>query len=339
MKRQTSPGNPSSLAPYKAEALVALVLLVGLLVVPSRAQVQGGYWRASYVLPAELRKEGLIFADVRIPLDREDVSVRVVEQMNFLLMDRRASMMEWFDRLAQHSQPIKTVLAAEKVPSDLLYLSVLLSEFQPANKTAAGGIGWWALGAGGDGKGSSGNQWISTNDWEDRRDPEISTKIACSILDRLHRKKETTDWLLTICAYADGVEKLESAVKRAPGYSYWDMVVPPKSESLVPRLVALKIIDANRELYGVNVPTLPAVQFDRLDKVRLEKDLPLHVVAKWCHISPRAMWELNPGVEPGSGVLPKPDRRSPSGFPLRVPKGMSSRVLDLLVKEGYLKPQ
>ncbi len=336
MKRQTSQGKLFAYVADRAVFLVAVTLLMGLQAVPSLAQVQGGYWRANYILPAELRKEGIIFAGSRIPLEREDVSARVVEQMNFLLMDRRASMMEWFDRTAQYSAPIRKTLAAEKVPLDLIYLSV--REFMPTLKTNTGGVGWWSLGAGSDGKNGSNSQWISTNDWDDRRDPEISTRIVCALLHKLLHKKATPDWLMAICAFTEGIDKIESAEKRAPGYSsYWDIVMPPKSETLIPCLVALKIIDKNRELYGVNVPVLPAVHLDVLDKVRLEKDLPLHVLARWCDISPRTMWELNPGVDPASGAFPKPDKRSPSGFPLRVPKGTLPKVRDLLMREGYLR--
>ena len=248
MKRQTSQGKLLGYVADRAVSLVAVALLMGLQAVPSLAQVQGGYWRANYILPAELRKEGIIFAESRIPLEREDVSARVVEQMNFLLMDRRASMMEWFDRTAQYSAPIRKTLAAEKVPLDLIYLSVHLSEFMPSHKTNTGGVGWWALGAGGDGKNGSSGPWISTNDWDDRRDPEISTRIVCALLHKLLRKKAAPDWLMAVCALTDGIDKIESAEKRAPGYSYWDIVMPPKSETLIPRLVALKIIDKNREL-------------------------------------------------------------------------------------------
>ncbi len=317
--------------------MVGAMLVLGLLCHAGHSSAQSGYWRAHYILPKELRNTGILFADDRIPLNREDVAARVVEQMNYLLMDRRASMMEWFDRMAQYSEPIRRVLAEEKIPADLIYLSVLASEFSPGNKTSSGGVGWWALGAN-ESKGSSNNQWVITNDWDDRRDPEISTKIACSILQRVHGKKEINNWLLTICAFVDSTEKIESAIKKAPGFTFWDIVAPSRSEMILPRLVALKIIDSHREFYGVDVPKLPPVRYDALGRVKLEKDLPLHVAAKCCNISPRAMWELNPGVDPGSGVVPKPDKRSPSGFPLRIPKGSGSKVRDLLVKEGYLKP-
>lgn len=323
----------------KYSAVLALVLGLLLTVCGDRsayASDQGSFSRANYVLPQDVQKNGLTFAGVRIPIDRHDVSSRVVEQINYLLMDRRAGAMEWFDRMAVYGTMIRGVLSEEQVPADLLYLAALLSDLLPNTKTRSGGVGWWALGSIKDKKDSSVAQWVVTNDWDDRRDPVLSTRIACTTLQGLLKRSNSNDWLLTICAYGDGSDKIEAIVGKAKGFSYWDMVMPPYSETLIPRLVALKIIDTHREFYGIDVPPLPPLAFDSLDRLKLLKDLPLHVVAKACDTNPRAIWELNPGVDPSVGILPVADKRSPSGFPLRVPKGMGQKTRQLLVREGYL---
>lgn len=300
------------------------------------ASDQGSYSRANYVLPADVRDRGVTFAGVRVPIDRHQVSSRVVEQINFLLMDRRATTMEWFDRMAVYGPVIRGVLSEENVPEDLLYLAALLSDLLPNTKTRSGGVGWWALGSIKDKKDVALAQWVVTNDWDDRRDPVLSTRIVCTILQGILKRPNTSNWLLTICGYADGTDKIDAIVDKAKGYSYWDMVFPPYSETLIPRLVALKIIDTHREFYGVDVHPLPPLAFDSLDRLKLQKDLPLHMVAKWCGTNPRAIWELNPGVDPSVGILPVAEKRSPLGFPLRVPNDMGRKVKDLLVSEGYL---
>ncbi len=112
--------------------------------------------------------------------------------------------------------------------------------------------------------------------------------------------------------------------------------MPTYAEVLIPRLIALKLIDTHRAFYSVDVPPKPPLTYDFLGRLPLVKDLPLHVVAKWCGTTPRQMWQLNPGVSPSTGILPKADKKHPAGFPLRVPKGMESNVRQWLVKEGYL---
>jgi Transglycosylase SLT domain len=300
------------------------------------ASGQESYSRARYILPEDIRERGLTFAGARIPIDRSDVSSRVTEQINYLLMDRRAGTMQWFDRMSVYGPLIRPILIEKKIPADFLYVATLLSGLRPTAKTQSGGVGWWALSPIKGKKDFSPAQWIVNDNWDDRRDPARSTKIACTILHGLQKRSNSSDWVMTICAYVDSLDKIEAVVRKAKGYSYWDMVMPPYSEILIPRLVALKIIDTHREFYGVEVPALSRLSFDLLDRLKLSKDLPLYIIAKCCSTNPRAIWELNPGVDPSTGILPAADKRSVAGFPLRVPKGMGQKTKRLLVREGYL---
>lgn len=303
---------------------------------PVDAAESPGYSRANYILPPDVQKEGITFAGVRIPIDRQEVSARVVDQVNYFLMDRRAAMMEWFDRMALYGPMIRKVLGEEQVPDDLVYLSTLLSELLPNFRNRSGGIGWWALGSLKEKKDSAAVPWIVTDDWDDRRDPILSTRIACTMLQGILRRKPGTDWLLAICTFVDGADNIDPIVNKAQGFSYWDMVMPSYSEVLIPRLIALRLVDTHRDFYGVEVPPLPVLSYDLFDRLKLLKDLPLYVVANWCGTNPRAIWELNPGVDPSTGILPKADKRSPSGFPLRVPKGKGNQVRQALIREGYV---
>jgi membrane-bound lytic murein transglycosylase D len=317
-------------------AVLAAILLLGTICPASSTCAVGGYSRARYVLPADTLKKGVSFAQVKIPLHRSDVAERVVEQINYLLMDRRAGMLQWFDRMAMYGPLIRKILRDEKVPDDMIYLAALLSGLTPNAKGRSGGVGWWLIGSVKEKKSPRLIQWVATNDWDDRRDPVLSTRIACTIFQWLHGRPATRNWLLTVCAFVDGTDKVDAVIKKSPVFSYWDMVMPTGSETIIARLVALKLIDTHREFYGVNIKTPGPLTYDFLDRLKLRKDLPLYVVARWCGTNPRSLWELNPGVAPSAGVLPRPDKRSPSGFPLRVPKGMGRNVKKLLVKEGYL---
>ncbi|MDQ7782914.1 MAG: transglycosylase SLT domain-containing protein [Desulfomonilaceae bacterium] len=314
----------------------AAILLLGIGSSFPSSKNAGSYSRAHYVFPPQVKEKGLKFAGVPIPLDRRDVAERVVDQINYLLMDRRAGTMQVFDRMAVYGPMMKKILHDEKIPADLIYLSALVSSLLPNATTRSGGVGWWALGSANQKSGPSAGQWVSTNDWDDRRDPVLSTRIASTIMQGLRKRYSNADWLLVAAAFVDGADTIDAVAKKAPGFSYWDMVMPPYSEILVPRLVALKIIDTHRQFYGVDIRPMSPLQYDFLDRLKLEKDLPLHVVAKWCRTNPRALWEINPGVDPSSGVLPKPDKRSPSGFPLRVPKGNGKTVRMMLQRDGYL---
>lgn len=303
---------------------------------PKAWVTEHGAGRGGYLLPPNLIKEGLFFAESRIPLERPDVHERIVEQLNYLLMDRRASVTEWFNLCVLYGPIITESLKKEKLPLDLVYLSMLLSQFDPNHKTRSGGLGWWALGSSRESSGKTGIPWILASDWDDRRDPEISTQMAAEIFNGLRNKNPKDDWLFLISAFIDGSDKIDPIVKKSHGFSFWDVVTPPSSDSLIPRLVALKIIHSNRKFYCVTVNQSQPLAYDDLERPKLAKDLPLAVVAKWTGAIPRNIWLLNPGVSPASGFLPRADKRSPGGFPLRIPKGTQSVVRKMLQTEGYL---
>lgn len=331
---------PAKTASHGARRRIFAAILAALLVLCSQgtglpAPEEKGYSRSHYILPPDMAGEGFNFAGVPIPLARRDVAARITDQLNFLLMDRRASLMDWFDRLAAFGPTIRAGLAEEKVPADLIYLAILLGDLSPRARTRAGGVGWWALGPPKGKSNPAAVPWVATGDWDDRRDPVISTKLASSILKGILQRNPKNDWLTVIASFADGADKIDAIMDKAAGYSFWDVVTPPYSETLIPRLAALKLIDRHRSYYGVDVPPHPPLSFDSLAHLKLSKDLPLHVVARWCGIPPRTMWELNPGVDPGNGILPKADRKS-SGLTLRVPAGKGPKVTALLQKEGYV---
>jgi membrane-bound lytic murein transglycosylase D len=292
--------------------------------------------KGAYIFPPSIQKQGLTFCNEKVPLDRRDVSGRVLDQLNFLLMDRRAGLMEWFDRMSIWGPSIDKVLMQEKIPKDLIYLSVLISDLSPHARLKNGGVGWWGIGGTRDKKGLARVSWASNENWDDRRDPVLSTRIVCGIFKGILEQTPGSNWLMAISSYLDGLDKISAITHKSPGFSYWDLVMPPLSDLYIPRLVALKIIDNNRDFYSVALPPLKPAAYDVVDQLVLLKDLPLHVVAKWLRISPRSLWELNPGVDMGNGVLPKSNPKGPENVLLRVPLGKGEEIRALLVKDAYL---
>ncbi len=289
--------------------------------------------RPYYNLPSDLKKGDFSFAGVRIPLDRHDVASRVEEQLNYLLMDRRAALMDILERLSVYGPLISSTLAEEKLPRDMVYLSAILSELSPTSRTKSGGLGWWNLG----GIKGNGQSWSSSNEWDDRRDPLISTKLASALLNQIQTKNAKFDWLFSIASFVDGVDRIETIVKKNPGFSFWDVLAPHYSEAIIPRMIALKIINENRKAFDMDAPPANPLKFDVVDKTKLVRDLPLKNLSQWVGATPRSIWELNPGIDQSFGALVKSDRRYPYATFLRVPKGFGQKVKSLMDAEGYIK--
>jgi hypothetical protein len=317
--------------------VLTTMLVLAVCLTPSVAPCEvSGFSNGAYILPPGIQERNLSFAEVRIPIGRPDVAARVLEQLNYLLMDHRAVILEAMDRMAAYNGLMTKILQDEKCPADLIYLAALIGHFDPMTKNKSGGIGWWGLGPLKEKSGSNHAQWVSDSNWDDRRDPVISTKIACGVLQNLHRRNAANDWLLTICAYLDGADKLDAITHKSQGFGYWDIVVPTYSEAFIPKLIALKIIDTHKDFYGLSASQQGPFQYDCLDRLKLAKDLPLHFVAKWCGAVPRNIWELNPAVDPASGVLAMNEKKTAAGTFLRVPKGWGQKVREHLVREKYV---
>ncbi len=306
------------------------IILIGPGVLHARSNLTS---RPYFHIPPEMKKGDLVFAGSRIPIDRNDVKVRIEEQINYLLMDRRASLMETLERLSSAGQIINATLVEEKLPKDLLYLSATLSELTPTSKTKSGGYGWWNLGS----SKHNAQVWSSSNEWDDRRDPVISTRIAAGIFGQTRTKNPKLDWLFSVAAYLDGLEKIEQIVKKNPGFSFWDVLTPNFSEIIIPRMIALKIINENRKHFDVEISPTRAMTFDTVDKQKLSRDLPLRTLAQWVGQTPREVWELNPGVDPSFGSIPKSDKRYPHATFIRTPRGSGQKVKGLMDSEGFTK--
>lgn len=289
--------------------------------------------RPYYHIPPEIKKGDLVFAGSRIPLERHEVKARIEEQINYLLMDRRATLLETLERISSIGPLISGTLSEEKLPGDLFYVCATLSDLSATSKTKSGGYGWWNLGS----AKNNGQSWAASNEWDDRRDPVISTRLASGIFNQIRAKNPKFDWLFSIAAYVDGADKIEQIVKKNPGFGFWDVLAPTFSEAIIPRMIALKIISDNRKFFDVETPRVPTVSFDVVDKQKMSRDLPLRSLSQWTGQTPRELWELNPGVDPAFGAFLKFDRRYPHATFIRVPKGLGRKVKESLDSEGYTK--
>lgn len=303
---------------------------------PALAENHRAFANAGYVLPQEVLNGKTTFMGEVVPLNRPEALTRVSQQINYLLMDRRAVMLKWFDRMDTYGPLIGKSLKDVDMHGDMIYLACILSGMSPTARSRSGGVGWWALGSDHASRTRGKGPWTRTENWDDRRDPEISTTIAANILKSQKKRSRIKSWTMAICAFLDGAKSIDKALKKADGFGYWDIVTPTYSELAIPRLVALKIIHTHREFYAVDVPPQAAPRIESLGRVKLKKELPLHEIAKWIGTNPRYIWTMNPGVSPSRGLLPKADRKNPSGYPLRVPAGFAKEIAARLKKAGYM---
>lgn len=306
-----------------------------------------------YGFPPRIEKEGLKFAGHTIPVSRVDVRKRILEEINYLLLDRRSRVLVWLSR-ADYFKPVTAaVFQRYKVPVEFLLLAAIESSYDPRALSSAGAYGYWQFIKSTALCGPTGcdeYDWsMKITPWKDERaDLVRSTHSAARYLAWLYRVKKVQlengesrdgfqDWLLTAAAYNAGPARVSQRLNLFGASSYWDVPLPPETEKYVPRLIALWIISKNRRFYDVQVYPQRTVSFDTVADVRLSKDLSFATMAKLLGTTPRSIWELNAQISPYKAVFPAGKGRKPISHTIRVPKGEGEKLRSQLKAHGYVK--
>jgi hypothetical protein len=132
---------------------------------------------------------------------------------------------------------VRAIVAAEGLPPGIALLPALESGFRPRVRGPRGSVGLWQLQAA-----TARHLGLVVNRRrDDRLDPARATRAAVRYLDLLHRRYG--DWALALAAYNAGPARVDRALRRRPGATYWELVetrsLPPVSRDYVPRFVAI----------------------------------------------------------------------------------------------------
>lgn len=317
--------------------------------IPHLTSVNSGF---RYGFPPHIETRGLKFASQRIPLDRPDVRNRILQEINYLLMDRRSIIITWLARADYYKPVILPILREYKLPSEYLFLPAIESSYDPRALSSAGAYGYWQFIKSTATRGPSNcdeYDWkMLITGWKDERGDLVrSAHSGARYLAWINRVRKVgidgrdpkdgfQDWLLTTAAYNAGPARVLERLNLFGASSYWDVPLPEETEKYVPRLIAMWIISTNREFYGIKVPSRGSVAFDTLTKVRLRKDLSFAAMAKLLQTSPRKVWKLNAQISPARLVFPARSGQKTIAHTIRVPKGLAGRFHSQLAAHGYV---
>ena len=254
-----------------------------------------------------------------IPMTRN----RAVEgSINWLLTNRRETLIRWMGRADTYFPMIEQVFQEEGVPNELKYLAVGESGLNPVARSSANAVGMWQfMSATGRAMGLRIDSYV-----DERMDPIKASRAAARHLKELY-DYYGKDWHLALAGYNCSPRCIRRAVTRAGGTmsnppSYWAIskYLPRQTAGYVPQFIAFALIMSNPAEFGLpatsNGPELA------YDEVKVSGVLQLETIAKMVGTTTDQIKSLNPELR--RGTLP-PDR---APYTLRIPLNTFARFAD-----------
>lgn len=243
----------------------------------------------------------------------------VQSHIHFFNTSIRNRFEQWLLRLSRYRPLVENIFAEFNLPSDLVYLSLVESGFNPYAYSRAKATGPWQFM-----KGTGKLYGLRIDHYVDeRRDPIKSTVAAARYLRDLYDLFGT--WPLAMAAYNAGEGKVMRALQKAQGETFWDIsrtkLIRRETKQYVPRIMAATVIARNPDQYGFSQQPVTPHQFE---EVVVNRPLHFRAISNVTGIPYEELRLLNPELR--RDATPPDD----TAYHLKVPVGTSAKVLALL---------
>lgn len=226
---------------------------------------------------------------------------------------------QWLIRLSHYRPLVDSIFSEFQLPSDLIYLSLVESGFNPHAYSRARAAGPWQFM-----KGTAKVYGLRVDSYVDeRRDPVKSTVAAARYLRDLYDLFGT--WPLAMAAYNAGEGKVMRALHTAQAESFSDIaktrLIRRETKEYVPRFMAATIIAKNPDRYGFPQNDVRPHQFE---EVVVRRPIHFKTIANVTGISYQELKVLNPELRRDATPPDDPE------YHLKVPVGTRAKVEQLL---------
>jgi membrane-bound lytic murein transglycosylase D len=252
------------------------------------------------------------YASYNVPIVMDPSVQAHIRYFNTAIHDRFG---QWLLRLSRYRPIVETIFSEFHLPSDLVYLSLVESGFNPYAYSRAKATGPWQFM-----KGTAKVYGLRVDTYVDeRRDPIKSTVAAARYLRDLYDLFGA--WPLAMAAYNAGEGKVMRALHKAKAESFSEIsktrLIRRETKEYVPRFMAATIIARNPDRYGFTQESAEPHQFD---EVIVTRPLHLRAIAKATHISYEDLRLFNPELR--RDATPPGDET----YHLKVPVGTKEKV-------------
>lgn len=259
--------------------------------------------------PEAIEEARILTEDEATPPEDEGATVEVTElQFDFPVVENqkvqyyidyftgpgRNAFSRWLERTTRYLPYMQEVFAAQGLPRDLVYLSIVESGLNPKAYSWAHASGpWQFIPSTGKIFGLEADYW-----WDERRDFEKSTQAAALFLKELYGLFNN-DWYLAVAAYNAGPGAVARAIERSGNNDFWTLAhnayLPQETRNYIPKLLAVLLIAKQPGKYGFTDTTY--LEPIACDKVTVEGPVDLAVIARLTDSSYGEIKALNPELK------------------------------------------
>ncbi len=245
--------------------------------------------KVDYELPTELLKERLKKLDEKSPFNIE-YNVGLENVIKSFLKNRKRS----FERLMGISQfyfPLfEEALAAQNIPLEIKYLSVVESALNPRAVSRVGATGLWQF------MYQTGKQYGLKVDTyaDDRRDPLKASAAAAQYMKNMYAI--FGDWDLVLASYNTGPGNVAKAIRRSGGkQNYWNIrpYLHKETQGYVPAFLATMYIFEYHKEHGIKPDRSVANHFTT-DTVMVKRALTFKQLSDLLDVPVAELQFLNP---------------------------------------------
>lgn len=259
---------------------------------------------------------------------------RVVRYLDYYKNTPRGRSMitVWIQRSGRYETKIRQALREQNLPEDIVWLSMMESGMNPHIRSPAGAVGLWQFTEkAAEAYGLRIDRWV-----DERLDPERSTQAAIRYLSDLHTRFGR--WELAFAAYNMGYGGLLASIRKYNTNDYWELSryeagLPYETALYVPKIVAMAVVAANKETFGVAKvqPEAPLV----FDEVAVGAGVTFEAIANAAKVDASEIQKLNPHLL-GDRTPPALTTSDRISWVLRVPRGTADEILAALPRETPL---
>jgi membrane-bound lytic murein transglycosylase D len=254
---------------------------------------------------------------------------RVVRYLQYFRDDPRGH--STFANLYRHSgrwrDMMRRSLRRKSLPTDLVWVSMIESGFDPTAHSMAGAAGLWQLMPE-----TAKIYGLSYDRWLDQRlSANLATDAAADLLSDLHRRFGS--WELALAGFNMGYAGLASVVKRYNTNDFWSLAqtegaMPWETTLYVPKIFAAAVVAHNLAAFGFSEATLDAPV--ETDEVTVPPGTPLALVAQAAGCSCKDIEALNPELR--AARTPPATEGDATACSVKVPQGKGSTAAQALLR-------